>query len=102
MPRIISFDELVAMPSGTLYWEYKPEIFYNMAIFVRPIVRDEEDCSDFWLIDLVPWRAYPEDDLAFADALSRWGAYDREQLFCVLDKDEIELFKSRLDGNTSD
>jgi len=102
MPRIISFDELVAMPKGTLYWEYEPEIFYNMAIFVEPIIREGEECSDFWLIDLAPWRCLPEDELEFANGLGRWGVYNREQLFCVLDKDEIDLFKSRLDGNTSD
>ena len=104
MPRIISFDELVAMPKGTLYWEYEPEIFTGMSVFVRPITHEgNQGPSDFWLISLVPWKAFDRvrsGELLFADSIERWGAFDFDQLFCVLDDDDMDLLKSRINGET--
>ena len=93
------------MPKGTVFWEYKPEIFFNFSVLVEFITNEDRgEITDFWRISLDPWRDYSRVDggeLLVADSWDRWGAYDYDQLFCVLDDDDVKLFKSRLEGDTS-
>ena len=90
MIKIVNLSDLLKQPIGTLYWEYKPEIFYNMAIFMG-------QCGelDFWNIPLDPEILHNEGhdgDIVLADGITRWGCYDYSQLFAVADSDEVRDF----------
>jgi len=97
MPRIVTWTEFTALPIGTIYWEYEPEIYYNPGVVAEWIDRGE-GIVDFFSWAITPWFAYPERELAFGDAPGRWGAYNYDQLFCVLDDDDRERFIEMLRG----
>ena len=97
MPRIVNWTEFTQMPVGTIFWEYEPEIYYNPGVVHEWIDRGE-GVVDFFYWSLQPWFAYPEEELAFGDSVGRWGTYDYNQLFCVLDDDDRERFSELING----
>ena len=101
MPRIVDWEEFKKQPPGTVFWEYQPEIFYNLAVLTE-FIDHGDGVVDFWMIPLNPWIEHScfdeerEGNIAFADTQSRWGSYDYNQLFCILDDDDKNLFVKRL------
>ena len=97
MPRIVDWDEFKTMQPGTVYWEYQPEIFYNPAV-LRNFIEYDGEIRDFVYTSIVPWRALPEDELEICCSSGRWGVYDYDQLFCVLDEDDVKDLITTLMG----
>jgi len=98
MPRIVNWEEFTKLPTGTVFWEYRPDIFYNPGIVVEWIDHGE-GVVDFFSLDLDPsyYRSLvSEDKIFFLESVGRWGAYDYDQLFCVLDDSEVREFSETL------
>jgi hypothetical protein len=97
MAKIVGWDEFTKMPPGTVFWEYEPEIYYNPAVLCKFIEHDGE-IRDFSSISLAPWRCLPEDDIEVCGAWGRWGLYNYDQEFCVLDASDINEMISTMNG----
>ncbi len=97
MPRIVDWEEFTELPVGTVYWEYDPVIFINPGV-VHKWIDHGEGIVDFSFYSLRPWVAMPEEEVVVCEAISRWGVYDYDQLFCVLDDGDISSMISILRG----
>ena len=101
MPRIVDWEEFKKQPPGTVFWEYQPEIFTNPGVLVE-FIDYGEGVVDFWMIGLTPWLEHScidkerDGNIAFADSQCRWAAYDYDQLFCILDDNDRDLFVKML------
>jgi hypothetical protein len=100
--RIVNLKEFLTLPSGTVYMNYKPCIFESLCVKVDNV---HEDSIDFILKELVTVDAESSEEwhdkiydamengtslkLDF-NATERDGCFDEEQLFAVLEKEDIK------------
>ena len=98
--RIVDRGTFLALPEGTLYYKYKPEIFEELSIkggtcgndFVclplNDIVEANDSCVESELLEAGE-KGGADIPIAF-DNFGRDGMFDPDQLFAVLSKEEAK------------
>jgi len=104
--KIVSFEEFLKLPTGTVYQEWKPHIMGEVCI-----KQDSTNLkSDFFYSNITIQPSLPGEDqdaickfdffgFVHDDTISRWGMFDEEQLFLLYDDIDvdkmIEMLKDR-------
>ena len=101
--KLITFDEFVKLPEGTIFSYYYPVIFVGLWKKGETIYFKEDemnDPTDYFQISLLPgyWSNPPknENEVISVGIKERWGEYDYSQKYCVYEKEDIETLKSLL------
>lgn len=110
--RIVSRDDFLKLPAGTLFSKFEPLIFEDLAIkgdtsdgandfMYQPIASavDFEDTSD--LLDKTE-RATKESVAMDLDCQSRDGCFDESQMFLVWERADVEQLIARLNTALED
>lgn len=92
--KILNFKEFCALPEGSIFSYYEPAICTGLHRKGRTISWDGEP-RDFFEAHLVP-QCWNGEHPAVDNVESRWGLYDEEQLFAVLEDDDIQAIRDML------
>ena len=89
--QIVNHQQFMAMPAGTVYQKYEPQVFYDMAV-------KGDNCGedDWFYSDLVP--SIEDDAPVFEHCICRDGVYDEDQLFAVWSPDDVALMVALMVG----
>lgn len=109
--RIVDRTTFLAMPPGTVFAKFEPHVFGSWAIKERTIG------NDFVVQDLEPWFGLGSEDHFSAldqlvagepsppldfDCAGRDGLFDKDQLFALLDRDDVAALIARLQQAVGD
>lgn len=93
--KILKLKDFLKEPEGTVFMSYKP-------VLTRGLYTKGEslETDDFIYNDVLP---YGEGDKVILDgAGSRWGMFDVDEEFLVLDKEDVYAIIRLLTGNEID
>jgi hypothetical protein len=96
--KIVDFFEFAKLPEGTIYMHYKPEITWGLEKRGKMLYRDAHypnvgnEPSDFFYSDILPYIREDGDGIHWEhdDIQSRWGAFDFDEQFLVLDDEDVK------------
>jgi hypothetical protein len=95
MPKIVSFAELVALPVGTIYSDFRPNIVEGL--YRRgEVLLDKGRPIDFYTLDLL---ASCDGEMLYspANSESRLGWFDFDAQFVVYDDEDRSAIAWELD-----
>jgi hypothetical protein len=115
--RLVDLPTFLAMPAGTVYAKYEPCVFGELAIKDDSV--PASDPVTWYLQDLIPWFEGCNESMGYFDALesmqrgeetppldyditSKDGLYEREQLFAVFERRDVEALVARLSRALND
>lgn len=105
--KVLSREEFLKMPEGTIFCKGKGWYFDNLCIKAQTLQNSVEDIGDFVYLDM-NWSNgkdsneavdIMEDSLKEGksficnDAFGRDGCFDKEDLFLVYEKEDLEKLK---------
>jgi len=111
--KIVNLETFRALPIGTVFSKYRPQIFDNPMVkdrttehdfYYQDLVGNIENIGDFDLFDKCDQMEQDEDinmPLDF-DTITRDGLYEKEQLFAVYSEEDVEQLILRLQKALSD
>ncbi len=99
--RVVNLEEFLKLPNGTVFSKYRPVIFDGLKMkdgncgtdFLYRNLLNEIECGD--TSDYIDKITRMEEDSSFSvsldfDCISRDGANDKNQLFAIYEKADIE------------
>lgn len=91
--KILTFDEFVVLPPGTLFSYYEPTLCAGLLRKGKTIY-DGERAIDYFETSLVPISWNGEEPPTLETTETRWAEYERSQLYAVLEPADIETLRS--------
>ena len=88
--KIVNWEEFIKLPVGTVFWEYEPHAFWNPGV-VREWLDVDGVISDFFMTCLLPYWNWEDEVPELNTAWTRWACFDKDQLFCVLDDEDVSV-----------
>ena len=96
--KIVDFYEFAKLPPGAIYLHYKPDILWGFEKKGSTLYRDADypnvgnEPSDFFYSDILPYLVADGDGLHWEhdEIPSRWGVFDYDDQFMVLDDEDVE------------
>ena len=100
--RIVSFDEFVKLPPGTIFSYYEPMVLRGLYRKGESINGTSESPTDYFECSIIPDCGEFSDCMLVAGGQSvhpspavemiegRWGTFDNEQLYGVYDEPDVE------------
>ncbi len=97
MPRIVTAQELLTMPQGTIFTPYCPEMSKGDGLL--RLSRPTGHGVDFYYFDLLV--SFPNGDGPeyTPDDGARWGNFDEDEKFIVYTPEDVKKMISHLDGS---
>lgn len=96
--KIVSRQELMLQPRGTIYMDWQPAVLGELHRFEEPLKHDGR-YIDFYYSDITPsvdtndWLLRLDDN-----GMCRDGLFDDEQQYLLLDAADIDVICRRLKG----
>ena len=104
--KIVTLQEFMALPEGTLFMKYEPCVFEDLQVkgetwerdFISTNITYQPDCtgSDDFADKLYLAQGTGESILMDFDSMRRDGCFDKAQLFAVYDRRDIEMLQDKL------
>lgn len=104
--KIMTRDQFVLLPAGTVYAKYQPCCFEDLCIkgdsingvdfFLQTILQIEADSSDQWMDRLDRAENIGESIPMDLNVQSRDGCFDSDQLFAVYEPQDVRGLIDRL------
>lgn len=97
--KLVNFDTFAALPAGTVFSYFEPQVCSGLFRKGNTIYgdMDNRDPIDFFQSSFVP-ECINGADPTVDGVQSRWGLFEYEQQFAVLDTQDIETLMGMLDG----
>jgi len=92
--KILNFKDFCALPAGAIFSYYQPAICTGLHRKGKTISWDGEP-HDFFEYHLIP-QCWNGNDPTLDDTQTRWGLYEYEQLFAVLEESDIQAIRNML------
>ncbi len=92
--RIVTCDELMAMPDGTIYAYYEPAVTQGLYRKGDTISWDGHN-KDFYEASLLA-ECWNGDEPILDYTESRWGLYDYDMQFAVYDIQDLKIIRHAL------
>lgn len=96
--KIVTFDEFVKLPKGTVYCEWEPAVASGLFVKDESITFDGDAPRDFFTQPLLPRHDGDPDVVIFPDYGERWGMYEFDQLFAVYEANDVARLIDLLQG----
>jgi hypothetical protein len=98
--KLIKRQELMLLPSGTVYQEWRPCIFGDIYVKQDTIVHDGENIDWFHNLQCPGGDGFIDEGESgeFEIAQMRDGCFDEKQLYAVWSADEINAFVCMIKG----
>ena len=93
--KILTFEDFAALPPGTLFSYYEPTICTGLYRKGETIA-DSTQAIDYFETSLIPMSWNGEEPPILEAVESRWGEYEFNQLYAVLEPADIETLRSLL------
>jgi hypothetical protein len=96
--KILSFDKFVMLPSGTIFSYYTPCMCDGLYRKGNSIKHPDGVFRDYFEASVTPFCLQGDDPVESAIE-GRWGAFEYDQLYAVLEQDDIDDVISILTSN---
>lgn len=94
--KILNFEDFCALPEGAIFSYYEPSICTGLCRKGRTILHQGKPI-DFFETYLWP-QCWNGDAPIVDDIESRWGEFQYDQLFAVLEENDIQVIRNMLDA----
>ena len=92
--KIVSFDEFLKMPQGTVFSYYEPTTCRDLVIKGESIY-DGEEPIDYFETYLMPYYCSAKDQMEVG-IKTRWGEYWYDQMYAVYEEADLAILRKLL------
>ena len=87
--KIVSYDEFLKLPNGTVFSNWTPCIVSELYVKRDTLTNEENELIDFYYEDVIGFSINGEDP-KFERAVSRDGCFDHSSMYAIYEKSEVK------------